>query len=75
MTICKDLKNNEDVRAIYFDGSNQSIKELQQLLYGSNQLDVSTLHTKLNWWAIKYSNGTIIWKRDRYFALEYKIIK
>ncbi len=73
--ICKDLKFNEDVKAVYFDGTAQSIKELQNLLSGSNQLNMNTLHTHLNWWAVKYSDGSIVWKRNKCFASGYKIIK
>ena len=73
--ICKDLQCNEDVKAVYFDGTAQSIKSLQNLLSGSNQLNMNTLHTKLNWWAVKYSDGSIIWKRNKCFASGYRIIK
>lgn len=73
--ICKDLKLNEDVKAVYFDGTSQSINDLQNLLLGSNQLNMNTLHINLGWWAIKYLDGSIVWKRDKYFASRYEIIK
>ena len=72
---CKDIKFNEDVFAVYFDGTSSSILSLQRLLSGTNQLNMNTLHTKLNWWAVKYSDGSIIWKRNKCFAAGYKIIK
>ena len=73
--ICKDIKYNEDVKAVYFDGTAQSITELQNLLAGSNQLNMNTLHTKLNWWAVKYRDGSIVWKRNKCFTSGYEIIK
>ena len=73
--ICKDLKFNEDVKAIYFDGTSQSIRDLQNLLAGTNQLNMSTLHTKIGWWAIKYNDGSLVWKRNKCFESGYKIIK
>ena len=73
--ICKDLKYNEDVKAVFFDGTSQSIRELQNLMSGSNQLNMNTLHTKINWWAVKYSDGSIVWKRNKCFASGYMIIK
>lgn len=73
--ICKDLKFNEDVRAIYFDGTSNSIKELQQLISNSGQLNMNTLHTKIGWWCIKYTDGSIVWKRNKCFSTNYKIIR
>lgn len=73
--ICKDINHNETVKAVYFDGTAQSITELQNLMAGSNQLNMNTLHTKINWWAVKYSDGSIVWKRNKCFASGYSIIK
>lgn len=73
--VCKDLKFNEDVKAVYFDGTSNAIKELQKLLSGSNQLNMNTLHTKIGWWAVKYKDGSIVWKRNKCFASGYKIIE
>ena len=71
---CKDLKHNESVKAVYFDGTSSSIKNLQSLLSGSNQLNMNTLHTKIGWWAVKYNDGSIIWKKNKCFNTNYKII-
>lgn len=73
--VCKDLKFNEDVKAVYFDGTSNAIKELQKLLSGSNQLNMNTLHTKIGWWAVKYKDGSIVWKRNKCFAAGYKIVE
>lgn len=73
--LCKDLKLNENVQAIYFDGTAQSIYELQKLLQGSNQLNTNTLHTKIGQWACKYNDGSIIWRKNDCFSNGYKILK
>lgn len=72
--ICKDLKYNEDVKAVYFDGTATSIKDLQNLLIGTNQLNMNVIHTKINWWCIKYKDGSIVWKRNKCFETNYKLI-
>ena len=71
---CKDIKYNENVKAVYFDGTSSSIKNLQALLSGSNQLNMNTLHTKIGWWAVKYNDGSIVWKKNKCFNTNYKII-
>lgn len=71
---CIDLKFNEKVKAIYFDGTAASIKRLQGLLAGSNQLNMNTLHTKIGWWAVKYNDGSIIWKKNKCFNTNYEIL-
>lgn len=73
--ICQDIKYDEDVKAVFFDGTSQSIIDLQKLLAGSNQLNMNTLHTKINWWAVKYNDGSVLWKKSKCFASGYRIIK
>lgn len=73
--VCKDLKLNEDIKAVYFDGTAQSIYDLQNLLQGSNQLNINVLHTKTGQWACKYKDGSIIWRKGECFNSGYKIIK
>lgn len=72
--ICKDLQQNEDVKAIYFDGTATSIRELQSLLTNTNKLNLNTLHTKIGWWLVKYKDGSFVWKRSKCFETGYKII-
>lgn len=72
---CKDIKFNEDVSAVYFDGTSSSILSLQRLLSGTNQLNMNTLHTKIGWWCVKYKDGSIVWKKNKCFTSNYKIIK
>ncbi len=72
--LCKDLKLNENVQAIYFDGTAQSIYELQKLLQGSNQLNTNILHTKIGQWVCKYKDGSIIWRKGDCFNTNYKIL-
>lgn len=71
---CKDIKFNEKVKAVYFDGTAASINDLQSLLNGTNQLNLNTLHTKIGWWAVKYNDGSIVWKRSKCFKNNYEQI-
>lgn len=73
--ICKDIKYDQDVKAVFFDGTSSSIKDVKNLLFGSNQLNMNTLHTKIGWWVVKYSDGSIVWKKQKCFESGYKIIK
>ena len=72
--ICKDLKYNENVSAVFFDGTAASIKDLQSLLAGTNQLNMNTIHTKIGWWCLKYKDGSIVWKRNKCFETNYKLM-
>lgn len=72
--LCKDLKLNENISAVYFDGSAQAIYDLQILLRGSNQVNTNTLHTKIGQWACKYKDGSIIWRKGECFTNNYKVI-
>ena len=72
--VCKDLKLNEDIKAVYFDGTAQSIYDLQNLLQGSNQYNLNTIHTKIGQWACKYKDGSIIWRKGKCFNTNYKIL-
>lgn len=71
---CKDIKYNQTVKAVYFDGTSTSIKALQSLLSGSNQLNMNTLHTKIGFWAVKYNDGSIVWKKNKCFHTNYEVI-
>jgi len=71
---CKDIMFNENVKAVHFDGTANSIKDLQSLLAGSNQINMNTLHTRIGWWAVKYKDGSIVWKRNKCFDTNYEII-
>lgn len=71
---CKDIKFNESVKAVYFDGTSVTLKDLQKLMAGSNRLNLNTLHTKIGWWAIKYKDGSIVWKRNKCFNTNYEVI-
>lgn len=71
---CKDIKFNENVKAAYFDGTSTTLKDLQNLMAGSNQLNMNTLHTKIGWWAVKYNDGSIVWKRNKCFNTNYEIL-
>ena len=73
-TLCKDMKYNENVKAVYFDGTSSAISKLQGLLSGSNQFNMNTLHTKIGWWAIRYNDGSIVWKKNKCFNTNYKIM-
>ena len=75
VNICKDLKANEDVKAVHFDGTAQSIRDLQKLVSGSMQLNLNTLHTKIGWWAVKYQDGSIVWKKNKCFETGFSITK
>ena len=72
---CQDINNGQDTLAVYFDGTKESIIELQKLLSGSNQLNMSILHTKIGWWAVKYRDGSMLWKRGKCFNNNFKILK
>lgn len=71
---CKDLLNNEDVRAIYFDGTAAAIADLQTFLIGGTRINMNTLHTKIGYWAIKYKDGSIVWKKNKCFNNNYKLL-
>lgn len=72
--LCKDIKFNENVKAAYFDGTSATLKDLQNLMAGSNQLNMNTLHTKIGWWVVKYNDGSIVWKRNKCFNTNYEIL-
>ncbi len=72
--LCKDIKLNENVNAVYFDGSAQAIYDLQKLLKGSNQLNTNTLHTRIGQWVCKYKDGSIIWRKGECFNSGYTIL-
>lgn len=72
--VCKDIKFNEDVKAVYFDGTASSISDLQNLLVGLNHLNMHTLHTKIGQWCVRYKNGSVVWKKNKCFKSNYKII-
>jgi len=70
---CKDIKYDMQAKAAYFDGTAQSIKELQTLVGSEAQLNLNTLHTKIGWWAVRYQDGGIVWKRSSCFSTNYKV--
>lgn len=68
----KDLTNKKDVKAIYFDGTSNSIKDLQKLMSGVQSLNMNTLHTKVGLWAVRYQDGSIVWKKNKCFNNNFK---
>ena len=72
---CQDIAYGDNVKAVYFDGTSKSINDLKLLLSNTNQLNMTTLHTKIGWWAIRYPDNSIVWRRNKCFENGYKIIK
>lgn len=72
---CTDLKYDKNGKCVFFDGSSDSIVSLKRLLFGTNQLNMNTLYTKINWWCIKYDDDSVIWKRNKCFNTYFKINK
>lgn len=75
INICKDLQFNEDVKAVYFDGTSNTLGDLRKLVAGSSNLNLNTLHTKIGFWCVKYKDGSIVWKKQKCFSSGYKIVK
>jgi len=74
--VCEDCLIKQKVKSLHFDGTEQSIKLLQQLYKNSNdKINMNTLHTKINQWVVKYPDGKIIWRKDCCFDINYKVLK
>lgn len=74
INICKDLQFNENVKAVYFDGTSTTLSDLKKLIAGSN-LNLNTLHTKIGFWCVKYKDGSIVWKKQKCFSTGFQVIR
>ena len=74
MKHCLDIYYNQSVKAVYFDGTSNTLKEIQDLIIGTNNFNIDLLYTKIGWWLVKYPNGSLVWKKNKCFHTNYKII-
>lgn len=74
MITCIDINNNIKVQAIYFDGKAQSLKDIQIFMINNTNFSIDILYTKIGYYLVQYPDKTLIWKKSKCFANNYKII-